>query len=72
MTEYPILLFWDETDRVCVADIPDIRHCSAFAATPEEALLLVREAFADIATDAAERGIALPPPTAYPVLQRAS
>ena len=29
MTNYPILLFWDEADRLWVADVPDVRFCSA-------------------------------------------
>ena len=72
MSEYPILLFWDEDDRLWVADVPDVRYCSAHGKTPEEALREVRLALADILADAEERGIALPPPTRRPTLARAS
>ena len=70
-TNYPILLFWDEADRLWVADVPDVRFCSAHGETAEEALRNVTEALADIPADAAERGVALPP-TERPVLAQAS
>ena len=72
MTEYPILLFWDEDDRLWVADVPDVRSCSAHGKTPEDALREVRLALADILADARERGIVLPPPTRHPAFARAS
>ena len=72
MTHYPILLFWDEHDQLWVADVPDIKYCSAHGETPEEALREVRLALADILADAKERGLALPPPTLRPTLAKAS
>jgi predicted RNase H-like HicB family nuclease len=38
MSEYHINLFWSDEDRCWVADIPDLRYCSAFGSTPREAL----------------------------------
>ncbi len=35
---YHINLFYSETDACWVADVPDLKQCSAFGATPEEAL----------------------------------
>ncbi len=72
MSRYPILLFWDEADDLWVADVPDVRFCSAHGETAEDALRNVTGALADILADAAERGIALPPPTERPVLAQAS
>ena len=72
MTEYPIIVFWSEEDQAYIADVPDIRYCSAHGETPEEALREARLALADILEDARERGIALPPPTSRPTLARAS
>ena len=76
MTNHPILPFWDEVDGVWVADVPDVRFCSAHGETAEAALRNVTEALADILADiladAAERGIALLPPTERPVLAQAS
>jgi predicted RNase H-like HicB family nuclease len=36
--DYHINIFYSEDDRYYVADIPDLRHCSGFGATPEDAL----------------------------------
>lgn len=72
MTEYPIVVFWSEEDEAFIADVPDIRYCSAHGEAPEEALREARLALADILQDAGERGIALPPPTPWPTLARAS
>ena len=38
MSNYHINLFFSEEDGGFIADIPDLKSCSAFAATPEEAL----------------------------------
>lgn len=35
---YLINIFYSEEDGCFVADIPDLRYCSAFGDTPEEAL----------------------------------
>ncbi len=34
---YRINLFWSAEDACCVADVPDLRFCSAFSASPEAA-----------------------------------
>jgi len=72
MMEYPILVFWSDEDQAYIADVPDVRYCSAHGATPEEAMREVRLALADVLADARERGIVLPPPTARPTLRQAS
>jgi predicted RNase H-like HicB family nuclease len=38
MRDYHINLFYSTEDRGYIADIPDLKSCSAFGATPEEAL----------------------------------
>jgi predicted RNase H-like HicB family nuclease len=38
MQDYFISIFYSEEDDGYIADIPDLRFCSAFGATPEEAL----------------------------------
>ena len=35
---YHINIFYSDDDGGYIADIPDLRHCSAFGGTPEEAL----------------------------------
>lgn len=72
MIEYPIVVFWSAEDKAYIADVYDIEHCSAWGETPEEALREARLALSDILEDAKERGIALPPPSAGPLLRAAS
>jgi len=38
LNNYHINIFYSEEDDGFIADIPDLEHCSAFGATPEEAL----------------------------------
>ena len=38
MKDYHINVFYSEEDEGYIADIPDLKHCSAFGKTPEEAL----------------------------------
>ncbi len=38
MQDYFISIFYSEEDGGYIADIPDLRFCSAFGETPEEAL----------------------------------
>lgn len=35
---YHINLFWSQADDAWIADVPDLKSCSAFGDTPEEAL----------------------------------
>lgn len=38
MKDHGINVFWSEEDECYVADIPDLKCCSAFGSTPEEAV----------------------------------
>jgi predicted RNase H-like HicB family nuclease len=42
--DYHINLFYSEEEEGYIADIPDLKHCSAFGSTPEEALREVLKA----------------------------
>jgi predicted RNase H-like HicB family nuclease len=42
--DYHINIFYSEEDGGYIADIPDLDSCSAFGATPEEALAQVQQA----------------------------
>src|SRR6202040_1644134 len=42
VNRYAIIVFWSEDDRAWVADVPDLKSCTAFGSTPEEALAEVR------------------------------
>jgi predicted RNase H-like HicB family nuclease len=44
MTDYHINIFYSDEDGGYIADIPDLEFCSAFGATPEEALAEVKKA----------------------------
>ena len=44
MKDYHINIFYSEDDEGYIADIPDLDTCSAFGATPDEALHQVEEA----------------------------
>jgi predicted RNase H-like HicB family nuclease len=52
MKDYHINVFYSEEDGGYIADIPDLKHCSAFGETPEVALhevLKAKEAWLDAA-----------------------
>ena len=72
MTEYPIVVFWSEEDRAYIADVPDIRYCSAHGETPEDALREVRGALAAMLDWMRAENIPLPVPTSRPALREAS
>ena len=38
MSDYHINLFWSGEDECWIADIPDLKFCSAHGETPDEAL----------------------------------
>ncbi|MBC8185962.1 type II toxin-antitoxin system HicB family antitoxin [candidate division KSB1 bacterium] len=38
MQDYHINIFYSEEDEGYIADVPDLKFCSAFGETPEEAL----------------------------------
>ena len=66
MRDYHINIFWSDEDGSYVADIPDLRFCSAFGETPEEALrevLIAKEAWF---VSARERGDPIPEPRYRP------
>ena len=63
MIPYPIVIFWSEEDRAYVADVPDLRSCSAFGDTLEEALREVQVAIELRLEAARELGVPLPAPS---------
>lgn len=46
MNRYHINLFWSEADGCWIADVPDLKSCSAMGDTPGEALAEVQDATA--------------------------
>ena len=52
MTDYHINIFYSEPDQGYIADIPDLRKCSAFGETPGQALhevLIAKECWLETA-----------------------
>jgi len=44
MKDYHINVFFSEEDECYIADIPDLKYCSAFGSTPEKAVREVTKA----------------------------
>jgi predicted RNase H-like HicB family nuclease len=60
--KYHINLFWSEADDSWVADVPDLKSCSALGDTPAEALAEVEKAMTAWLDVAREDGIPIPEP----------
>jgi predicted RNase H-like HicB family nuclease len=66
--DYHINVFYSEEDQGYIADIPDLKHCSAFGETPQDALrevLIAKNAWLEAARDA---GKSIPRPRYRPVI----
>lgn len=72
MKDYHINVFWSEDDGCYVADIPDLEACSAFGATPIEALEEALKAKDAWLTVAREKGDPIPRPRYRPVIYQTS
>ena len=66
MARYAIVVFWSEEDGAWVADVPDLKSCSAFGATPEQAVAEVRVAMEAWLAAAREAGHPIPAPRYQP------
>ncbi|MBI4571272.1 MAG: type II toxin-antitoxin system HicB family antitoxin, partial [Chloroflexi bacterium] len=62
MSHYHINIFYSDEDGGYIADLPDLESCSAFGATPEEALAELELAKAAWMEAARTEGKAIPPP----------
>jgi predicted RNase H-like HicB family nuclease len=68
MSDYHINIFYSERDQGYVADIPDLKYCSAFGHTPAEALAeleIARELWLETAR---ETGMPIPEPRYRPAI----
>jgi len=68
MKDYHINVFYSEDDECYVADIPDLRFCSALGDTPEEALAEVLEAKIAWLQAAKQQRKRIPKPKYRPVI----
>ena len=71
MRDYHINVFCSDDDDGYVADIPDLQHCSAFGATPEEALQEVLKAKQAWLEAACANGKPVPAPRYRPAIYQA-
>ena len=62
MSDYHINICWSDADGGYIADIPDLRACSAFGASPTEALAQVEVAKAAWLDTARAEGTPIPVP----------
>ncbi len=68
MKDYHINVFYSEEDESYIADIPDLKYCSAFGDTPEEALhevLIAKEGVLEVMR---EEGVPIPEPHYRPII----
>lgn len=68
MKDYHINLFYSQDDEGWIADIPDLKHCSAFGETPEEALQEVLTAKKLWLESACADGAPIPEPLYRPAI----
>ncbi len=68
MKDYHINIFYSDEDEAYIADIPDLRYCSAHGSTPEEALAEVLTAKTLWLEVAEEEGLPVPQPRYRPAI----
>ena len=68
MKDYHINIFYSDEDECYIADIPDLKFCSACGSTAEEALREAQVAKAAWLAAAKERGKAIPKPRYRPAI----
>jgi len=72
MKDYHINIFYSEDDEGYIADIPDLKYCSAFGETPQKALeevLIAKEAWLE---SARKDGDEIPKPYYIPLIYQVS
>jgi predicted RNase H-like HicB family nuclease len=68
MKDYHVNVFYSEEDEGYIADIPDLKHCSAFGRTPEKALREVLKAKEAWLESARANGKPIPVPHFRPLI----
>lgn len=72
MKDYHINIFYSIDDEAYIADIPDFEMCSAFGATPQEALEQVLIACDAIMAVMQHKGMPFPEPRYRPAIYQAA
>jgi predicted RNase H-like HicB family nuclease len=70
--DYHINVFWSPEDRCYVADIPDLKYCSAFGKSPLIALREVLKAKTAWLRSAKKSGVPVPKPRYRPAIYQAA
>lgn len=68
---YNINLYWSDEDSCWIADVPDLRPCSAHGNTPEEATTRIQDAIEGWLEVARDRGFPIPEPRYRPAIYAA-
>lgn len=68
MKDYHINVFFSDADGCYVADIPDLKFCSAFGDSPEEAVREVLAAKSAWLAVARKKGKSIPKPSYRPAI----
>lgn len=69
---YHINLFWSSEDDCWIADVPDLKPCSAHGDTPDEAIANIQNAIDLWLESAVESGLAIPKPRYRPAIYAAA
>ncbi|HEX2763884.1 MAG TPA: type II toxin-antitoxin system HicB family antitoxin [Allosphingosinicella sp.] len=63
---YHINVFWSDEDGCWIADVPDLKYCSAHGDTPSEAIANIQDAIAGWLETAREHKLRIPEPRYRP------
>ena len=72
MTDYHINIFYSKEDKGYIADIPDLKACSAFGDTPQKALSALEKAKTAWIQAAHDAGNPIPKPRYRPAIYQLS
>ena len=72
MRDYHINIFYSDEDKSYIADIPDLKYCSASGETPQKALEEVLIAQKLWLEEANESGLKIPAPKYKPAIYQVS
>ena len=72
MKDYHINIFHSQEDDGYIADIPDLRYCSAFGTTPAEALVELEKAKVAWIETARTEGKPIPKPRYRPAIYQSN
>ena len=68
MYKYEIIIYWDNQDRIYIADVPELPGCSAHGSTYDDALNNIKEAIQLWIDTANEFGDPVPEPKGHRLL----